>query len=1197
MEWNKNHQKFVSQRPAPPPMIDVQIGVISLSGEIAKTVNAKTRSCADSGCQTCTAGSDILKRLDVKTNELLNTKHNILGITDSSLNVIGALTVEIKFRGAISRQLLYIASNIQGVYLSETALKDLGVLPQDFPNGSPSQTAAASVPVDNNDEGKCKCLPREGAPERPSCMPIPPTRENRGKLKQWLIDAFSNSAFNTCSHQTLNVMTGKPMDIVFEENATPYAVHVPIPIPRHWKERVKEEIDRDVRLGIIEPVPQGTPVEWCARMVVTPKKDGAPRRTIDLQHLKSATRRETHFTQTPFSIVSSTPKNVLKTVLDAWNGYHSLKLTDGARDATTFITEWGRYRYCRAPMGFHASGDAYTKRFDDITQGVQRVRRCVDDSLLTDASIEDAFFHTFDYLKLCSDNGIVFNEKKFVFAEEEVEFAGFLITMDGYRPPVKITDAIKKFPSPESLTDIRAWFGLVNQVNYSLAQCDMMAPFRELLSKKNKFYWDETLERLFEESKDRIIALIHEGVKTFEMDRVTCLTTDWSKNGLGFTLSQKHCSCPKPNDSTWNPLCGKGHWKLVQAGSRFTTPAESRYSPPEGEALAVVYGLQQCRTFVMGSKNLVIAVDHKPLTRIFNDRPLETIENPRLLRLKEKTMMYDFEITHIPGKMNNAADAASRYPARASLITFQHAVLGEAERVTSDADDDPSRAFAIIQSSGLPASVSWEEVNDEAKTDTESVALKEAIQSGFPNHRDSLPETIRYFWTMKDDLYVIDDVVFKGRKMLIPQKLRNRVLEGLHASHQGTSSMALNARERLFWPNLHADLKTLRDRCKQCNKNAPSQRDEEPITTTSMEYPFQQVVTDLCASGGHTYIVYADRLSGWTEVERLQKSNLAQVKKCLLRWFSTYGVPEEIASDGGPPYNAAEYDNFLKAWTIRKRLSSAYYPQSNGRAEAAVKVIKRILLDNVDPQSGSINTDRLSRALLNHRNTPREQTELSPSEILYGKKLRDHLPTKIVGLKKEWVIARQAKEIQSLKMKHPSKLEKRSCELVPLEIGDSVIIQNQSGARPKQWDRTGIVADVNKHRQYKILVDGSRRVTLRNRKFVKKILPSIRTPSSMPYPSPQESMNEQHGQLADVQYHPSPVNSPTTRQPEGNATPEILQSPINVEPVRAIDNNVRVDLTPDRRVSFAPEPTVFAGDAPRRSARSTKGKAPEKLNL
>ena len=67
----------------------------------------------------------------------------------------------------------------------------------------------------------------------------------------------------------------------------------------------------------------------------------------------------------------------------------------------------------------------------------------------------------------------------------------------------------------------------------------------------------------------------------------------------------------------------------------------------------------------------------------------------------------------------------------------------------------------------------------------------------------------------------------------------------------------------------------------------------------------------------------------------------------------------EIASDGGPPFNSAGYNIFLKTWKIRKRLSSAYYPQSNGRAEVAVKSMKRILLGNVDEKTGDTDTEKI----------------------------------------------------------------------------------------------------------------------------------------------------------------------------------------------------------------------------------------------
>ena len=102
-------------------------------------------------------------------------------------------------------------------------------------------------------------------------------------------------------------------------------------------------------------------------------------------------------------------------------------------------------------------------------------------------------------------------------------------------------------------------------------------------TKRGPFYWDGALETVFQESKKQIVESIEEGVRTFEVNRQTWLATDWSKTGIGFTLSQKHCDCIERND----PFCGENHWKVNYAGSRFTKDYESRYAPIEGEDLAL----------------------------------------------------------------------------------------------------------------------------------------------------------------------------------------------------------------------------------------------------------------------------------------------------------------------------------------------------------------------------------------------------------------------------------------------------------------------------------------------------------------------------------------------------------------------------------------------------------------------------------
>lgn len=181
-----------------------------------------------------------------------------------------------------------------------------------------------------------------------------------------------------------------------------------------------------------------------------------------------------------------------------------------------------------------------------------------------------------DYITHCGRNGIVFNPEKFQFEGDEVEFAGFLITGDSIKSTKKMAEAILNTLTPMNITGFRSWFGLVNQVSYAFSQAEVTVPFRELLrTKDRKFYWDGTLNNLFEESKRNIVRKIEEGVKTFEMNRATCLSTDYSKTGIRYFLFQRHCQCPTEE----GPNCSREHWKIILANSQFTKDAESRYSP------------------------------------------------------------------------------------------------------------------------------------------------------------------------------------------------------------------------------------------------------------------------------------------------------------------------------------------------------------------------------------------------------------------------------------------------------------------------------------------------------------------------------------------------------------------------------------------------------------------------------------------
>ena len=216
-------------------------------------------------------------------------------------------------------------------------------------------------------------------------------------------------------------------------------------------------------------------------------------------------------------------------------------------------------------------------------------------------------------------------------------------------------------------------------------------------------------------------------------------------------------------------------------------------------------------------------------------------------------------------------------------------------------------------------------------------------------------------------------------------------MQNLHAAHQGTTGMSARANQTVYWPGMNACIRNHRNQCADCNQIAPSQSAEPLILTTSPEWPFQQLCTDYFEHEGSSYLTIVDRFSYWLNIYHLPNTTTTLSLITHLRsLFTSYGVPEEIASDGGPQFKSSEFKNFLHSWGIRHRLSSAEYPQSNGRAELAVKTAKRIILNNTI--RGSLDTDKAARALLQYRNTPIQHLGLSPAQILFHRQLRDHLP-------------------------------------------------------------------------------------------------------------------------------------------------------------------------------------------------------------
>lgn len=400
-----------------------------------------------------------------------------------------------------TRQMTYVTDNSNKLFLSREACVALGIITDSFPSVgtcSENMIAADSLKETQN----CQYPTRQLPPPLPTTLPFAATDNNRLKLHNFLLNHYRSSTFNTCEHQALPLMRGPPMRLMVEPDAKPVAHHLPVPVPIHWQEEVKAGLDQDVRLGVIEPVPIGEPVTWCHRMVICVKKNGKPRRTVDFQPLSVHATRETHHTPSPFHQARLVPHGTKKSVLHTWNGYYSVPIHPDDRHITTFL-HLGAGIDMRPPH--KDTLRQVTATPDDTMRSLLTSKTRLNALMMFcfgSIPSRTAFFQVAQWLDICGRNGITLNPEKVLFAQDTVDFTGFEISPNSVRPCAKYFNAIMDFPTPQNITDVRSWIGLVNQVSYAFSMAEKMNPFRQLLKHNAPFEWTTELENLFQISKN-----------------------------------------------------------------------------------------------------------------------------------------------------------------------------------------------------------------------------------------------------------------------------------------------------------------------------------------------------------------------------------------------------------------------------------------------------------------------------------------------------------------------------------------------------------------------------------------------------------------------------------------------------------------------------------------------------------------------
>ena len=235
-------------------------------------------------------------------------------------------------------------------------------------------------------------------------------------------------------------------------------------------------------------------------------------------------------------------------------------------------------------------------------------------------------------------------------------------------------------------------------------------------------------------------------------------------------------------------------------------------------------------------------------------------------------------------------------------------------------------------------------MQEETTADPCLQTLKTLIQSVWPESMQDLPNEVKPYWCFKDELGIIDCLIMKGIRVIIPSSMRSESLTRLHDGHQGTSSTLQRARRTMYWPNIQNYITEMIQRCEECQIHG-NQKAHPPSRQISATKPMEIIATDIMSFGKQPVLVTIDYFSGYIMVDPLKSETFSEVAAHINDNVRKFGLAERILSDNGSCFRSEMSQNFYESLEIYHSKSSPYYHQSNCRVRCAIQTARNIFKD------------------------------------------------------------------------------------------------------------------------------------------------------------------------------------------------------------------------------------------------------------
>uniref|UniRef100_A0A0A9WHB1 RNA-directed DNA polymerase n=1 Tax=Lygus hesperus TaxID=30085 RepID=A0A0A9WHB1_LYGHE len=816
--------------------------------------------------------------------------------------------------------------------------------------------------------------------------------------------------------------------LTLKEGAVP-VVDAPRKLPFKIHEKVKNELDRMERDEVIAKVNE--PSDWVSSMVVTVKKSGNLRVCIDPKNLNKNLKREHYQLPTTEDIRAKIIGASVFSTLDANSGFWIIPLDPSSSNLLTFNTPWGRYKFLRLPFGVSPASEIFHAKMQEIFGDLPGVIIFLDDILIFANSIEEHNKRLEALLERAKTYNVKFNKTKCKFCLPKIKYLGHVFSKDGVQADQDKVRAIMEMKDPEDKTGVQRFLGMVTYLGSFIQNLsEKTTPLRQLIKKDSQWEWQSTHKNAFENLKKELSStpvLAH-----FDVKAPITLTVDASKSAVGCCLLQ--------------------NGKPVAYASQTMTQCQQNYPQIGKELYAVVFACKRFYQYIFG-QSVTVETDHAPLVTL-SKKPLAKVP-PSLQRMFLKLQPFELKFVHKPGRLMYVADALSR------------AALPE---IDNSFDEDVTVHVNLIRNSLAVHPKTLEEIQVATSKDETLVGVITNCNGGWPNNKNQVSDLVKPFWNFRDELSATHGVLWKNSSIVIPRSMVPEILKKVHTSHMSAEKAKSLIRGVLFWPQMSTDIENFVQNCTACIKYKPNQANEPLIPHEIPNLPWQKLSADFFEFDSKSYLVLMDYFSKYIELVQMNSINAASTITTLKSIFGRHGIPLQLFTDNGPPWDSKLFQEFCKNWDIEHKTSSPNYARSNGQAESGVKIAKNILKKCREGK------DDLFLALLHYRNTPKGKIG-SPAQILMSRRLRCVIPVSELLLQPKVLSPSIQKNlIIEQQKRYKCHHDKKSRPLKSLQVGEKVYFKRN----PKLHWEEAIVQKTAGTRSY-IVQDSNGRTYRRNR--------------------------------------------------------------------------------------------------------------------